>query len=407
MRVLVVSWRMPWDEASSAGRKTHNYYLKRLVAEYGKDVYLISFAEVDDLPHCDLDKYGVSRKIIPVKMDFASKVIRNLMSISAKYNYDDKYGGIIQKWYLYKVMGVATELKKSGLIPDVIVLEWTQMLFAYDGLRKIFPDAKFVSSEHDVSYLSYKRKLDYASNGKRKERAQKQYQNLRVNELAVLSKMDLIFTHNLKDKELLVNDGIKQSLVDWIVPYFMPCKEHYKIFEEKRNIVFFGAMARPENYLSAIWFIENVLYKLKDEKVKFYIIGGQPAKDLEKYKSERVIMTGYVDNVYDYFQKACCLVAPLVLGGGIKIKVLEGLSFGIPVITNTIGIEGIPALNKKDYFLCETPDDYINTINGILDGNFDLGWISNNAINLVTSTFDIERSFNNYLSRIEKLLKRR
>ena len=63
---------------------------------------------------------------------------------------------------------------------------------------------------------------------------------------------------------------------------------------------------------------------------------------------------------------AVCLVAPLKLGAGIKVKILEAMSAGIPVLTNEIGIEGIEAVNEKEYILCSSPDEYADSIRRLL-----------------------------------------
>lgn len=404
MKLLVVSWRMPWDGVASAGRKTHNYYLKRLGKVYHDNLFLISFCEDENLIHCDLDRYGIQKEIISIKMDFISKIIRGIRSLSSKWNLFDSYGGISPGWYLHEVYKRVKQVKKKGFVPDIIILEWTQMLFAYKKLKSIFPDAKFVASEHDVSYLSYKRKIDYANKGMSRYIAFLKYKNLRKTELDTLNHLDFVFLHNMKDMNLLIKDGLEKDKMNWIVPYFMKSSQKYKYSPQKKDIVFFGAMARPENYLSAIWFIENVLYNLENKSIKFYIIGGNPADQLKKYKSNRVILTGFVDNVHEYFQKAMCLVAPLVLGGGIKIKVLEGLAFGIPVLTNTIGIEGIPAVNGRDYLHCESKKEYIDTINKMCLGKIDIKDIPKNARNFVSNNFQIDKSFSYYNQELQNLV---
>lgn len=124
---------------------------------------------------------------------------------------------------------------------------------------------------------------------------------------------------------------------------------------EERSVLFFGAMARPENYLSAIWYIENVMPRIQDLKLKFVVLGSNPAEVFEKYINDEVIVTGFVEDVTPYFEKSLCLVAPLVLGAGIKVKILEAMSAGIPILTNAIGIEGISATTQKNMFIVKMP----------------------------------------------------
>lgn len=73
-------------------------------------------------------------------------------------------------------------------------------------------------------------------------------------------------------------------------------------------------MSRPENYLSALWFINNVMPLLNDLNIRFIVLGSKPSDELKNIKSDKVIITGFVDNIEPYFESAMCLVAPLVLG---------------------------------------------------------------------------------------------
>ena len=132
-------------------------------------------------------------------------------------------------------------------------------------------------------------------------------------------------------------------------------------------MLFYGAMARPENYKSAIWFIENVMPLLSDLDVRFVIVGARPDKSLLTYASDKVEITGFMDKVDPYFERCLCLVAPLVLGAGVKVKILEAMSSGIPVVTNHIGIEGIYAENGKHYIHCEAPEEYAECIHKLVN----------------------------------------
>ena len=149
------------------------------------------------------------------------------------------------------------------------------------------------------------------------------------------------------------------------MPYFDDYSEVQRKIEG-RDILFFGAMSREENYLSAIWFVDNVMPKLQELNVRFLIAGSNPPEILKKKESKAVKILGYTSDMAKYFSSCICLVAPLKLGAGIKVKILEAMSAGIPVLTNEIGIEGIEAVNEKEYILCSSPDEYADSIRRLL-----------------------------------------
>ena len=82
-----------------------------------------------------------------------------------------------------------------------------------------------------------------------------------------------------------------------------------------------------------------------------------------------------------------------MLGAGIKIKVVEALSAGIPVLTNEIGIEGINAKAGKDYFYCSEAKDYIETIEKLENNPQLFSMLSTNAKYFVEKNLDYEKSF--------------
>ena len=92
------------------------------------------------------------------------------------------------------------------------------------------------------------------------------------------------------------------------------------------------------------------------------------------------------------------------MGAGIKVKVLEGLSAGIPILTNNIGIEGIPAIDKKHYFHCETPEEYRDAINLLISGEVDLKKMEKEEKELISSTFDYHETYKTLLGEFSRLL---
>ena len=70
-------------------------------------------------------------------------------------------------------------------------------------------------------------------------------------------------------------------------------------------------MYRTENYEAAIWFINNVMPLLADTDVKFIVVGNRPPEILRKLSSEKVIVTGFVEDETSYFAQSMCFVSPL------------------------------------------------------------------------------------------------
>ncbi len=295
-------------------------------------------------------------------------------------------------------------IKKEGYIPDVIILEWTQILMIAHEIKAIFPNIPIAVSEHDVTFLSYQRKWEHAKGVLGKKVNKMLYEAMKAKELYEISACDLVYTQSEKDSNLLVGNGVPQEKVFTITPYY----ETFSEVSSKHNtkdIIFYGAMDRAENYKSAIWFIDHVMPELTKWNIRFIVIGNRPNKSLLKRKAANIIITGFVaaEELRGYFSNCLCMAAPLVIGGGIKVKVLEAMSAGVVVLTNHIGIEGIPAKDNESYIFCNTPEEYINVVRKILDHRLDEKKIGENARTLVSNIFSQNRSFEYWRKRIHEL----
>ena len=408
--IMVISFCVPYDNVGHAGGKTHNFYLKKMNEVSGFKVNLISFGVEADREKLDLKQYGIGSRVFFIGGNKLEKIKRGIGNLTTKYNPFDKRGNMLPKYYENCVISELKRIKSEGHIPDIFVLEWTQMVFLAGRIKSLFPKAKIVASEHDVSYLGFLRKYEYAESDSERKKFFRFYKNIKREELDALKYCDIVCPHNKKDEKLLMEDGIPSGKIHPIVPYF---DDYSGIIRRpvQNRIMFYGAMARPENYLSAMWFIEHVMPALKKDGVEFVIVGSNPPELLklaaEKYngnaENSKITVTGFVPEVDDYFATSMFLVAPLVLGAGIKVKIIEAMSAGMPVLTNDIGIEGIDAEDGRDYIRCTAPGDYINAIHKILEGRIDVQVLSENAGKFIKDNFNLEESAEKYMNLLGEL----
>ena len=286
------------------------------------------------------------------------------------------------------------ELTREKYKPDIIVLEWTQCVLTRDLVHIYFPDSKIVASEHDLSVVGFQRKVEAAEKGF----TTKKLEEIKRLELGALAQCDMTFFHSREDLKRAKNIMPQcKDKFSSIVPYY----DDYSTVEWKsttKNIVFFGALNRVENVKSAVWFYENVFCKLRDKSWKLILLGSHPDEKLVflSQQDERVIVTGFVKDIRPWLQNCACMIAPLVMGAGIKVKVLEALSAGIPLLTNEIGMEGINAENEKEYFHCQTAGDYIRVLNSFFDSEDKLTAMSIAEKKFVKNNFDKQLSYEKY-----------
>lgn len=360
LKVLWLSSCAPVQNGREAGAKTFYYYYSNMREDDRFDIHVIAFCKNYLKEEAIEDNRGFSIDFI--YNDSVSK-IKKIANIESRLNPFHRYGGLMTNYGAREVNKRIKALKETGYQPDVIILEWTQMVVLTSDIIRVFSNSKIISSEHDVTFVGYKRKYDYY-HGFRKYIWGLKYRNEKKIEINALRKAELIVIQNPDNVKLLEDEKFNSRQLHWLIPFFNNMEQCERRSNGK-DVLFYGAMARPENYLSAIWFIENVMPELEALGARFVVLGSNPPDQLRKYEAKNVHITGFVDSVLPYFETAECLVAPLVLGAGIKVKILEAFSTGIPVLTNSIGIEGIPAEDKINYFHCESADDYVKSIKKI------------------------------------------
>lgn len=395
MKVLYIAAAVPYNKVGHAGGQTLNFYIKQMARQRDVNITIVTYCSPEILPELDLQENGI--RLIPIiKKGGIKDCIGNVISIWSKINPCHKFGNIMTKYSSDLLIKQLKELSNNGYIPDVIIMEWTQIIIQVKAIKHVFPKALLVASEHDVTFLGLIRQANLEKRWFAHLYKEIRAKNMEKRELNALNICDLIFTHNFKDDVLLKDAGIEKKKREILAPFY-----HQSILKrqkENNDIIFFGNMKRKENYLAAFWFIDNVMPLLEQFSVRFVVLGGGPNENLKKRVSERVIVTGFVDDIDPWFSRALCFVAPLQLGAGIKVKVIEAMYTGIPVLTNDIGIEGINAVSGKDYYNCLMPKDYADVIISLLN---DENHIANsNGKKIIEKMFSLEKSFENYYKSI-------
>lgn len=361
--VLWISFRVPYDKVAHAGGKIHNFYLKKLYTDKQLIIKLISFYNDTDVGKIDLDQYGIDARLInSTQIETNSNTVESIANKLYKVSGINKYIDIVTRKMCLEAIDEIQNLSNSGYQPNVVIMQWTQIIALLPEVKKIFPNAKIISVEEDVTFLAAQRRSELTSNCLKKVYFACEKKCIKKIEKRCLEQSDLVILNNRKDQKLLDENNISANTWVW-TPYFQNFFDLERTFTDSKDILFYGAMNRPENWMSAIWFIENVFVHLKDYGYRFIVIGNKPNERLLKYNNDKQIkILGFVEDIRPYFQNALCLVAPLLLGAGVKIKILEGMSSGIPVLTNSIGIEGIYAKDRAEYYHCEKPEEYIMII---------------------------------------------
>lgn len=144
---------------------------------------------------------------------------------------------------------------------------------------------------------------------------------------------------------------------------------------ERDHLLFVGAMNRDVNADAVIHFCREILPLVRAQvpAVRLTIAGAAPTEDVQRLGREPgVVVTGFVDRLEPYYERATLLVSPLRVGGGIISKNLDAMAAGCPVVTTSIGNEGIGATPGAELLTADTPAEFAAAVLSIL-GSADTG----------------------------------
>ena len=160
---------------------------------------------------------------------------------------------------------------------------------------------------------------------------------------------------------------------------------------DNNKLVFVGKMDIPHNCSAAVYFCEKVWPRIKRQMptAVFYIVGKNPTAEVRRLQDNYpgVIVTGEVDDVKQVVGDSAVMVAPLLFGTGIKTKILEAMAWGVPVVTNRIGSEGLDANHGEELFVCESEDEMVKDVLLLMGDREMNDSMSGNSIRYVTRRF--------------------
>jgi sugar transferase (PEP-CTERM/EpsH1 system associated) len=156
------------------------------------------------------------------------------------------------------------------------------------------------------------------------------------------------------------------------------------------SLLFVGSMDYHANSEAVLWFCHEIWPKIAAEfpSLHFKIVGRNPPPSVKALAADRIIVTGTVEDVRPYYHEAFSVVVPLRVGGGTRLKILEAMAAGVPVISTRLGAEGIAAEDGKQILLADTPADMASAIRALLNEPSLASSLRDSARTLVETRYD-------------------
>ena len=137
------------------------------------------------------------------------------------------------------------------------------------------------------------------------------------------------------------------------------------------TLLFVGNFYHPPNADAARRLIDSIFPSVRKwlPDARLFVVGENPPADLNRSNRENIVITGRVPDITPYLDQATLVVAPLRLGGGMRIKVLESLVSGKAVVTTSLAAEGLAIQDGEQLVLAETDDEFVTRIVELLQNS--------------------------------------
>ena len=160
---------------------------------------------------------------------------------------------------------------------------------------------------------------------------------------------------------------------------------------ERKRVLFVGSMDYHPNIEGVQFFCREVWPEIRRRRpeLRFTIVGSKPVEAVRALaQQEGVEVTGTVESVAPYYGEAAVVVVPLFEGGGTRLKVVEAMAAGVPVISTAMGAEGIAARDGEDLVLVSADGDWAGQVCGILEDEERWKRIGGNGRKLAETSYD-------------------
>jgi len=235
---------------------------------------------------------------------------------------------------------------------------------------------------------------------------------MRAYEKKVCSKLDLVLSVSPEDKLTLESDFGSRNVqllengvdVGFFHPDMFPGKQN------KLKMVFVGAMDWLPNSDGVINFVTDTLPLIRkhNSAIQLDIVGKDPPESVISLGTiEGVRVTGTVDDVRPYIADSRVYVVPLRFGGGTRLKILEAFASGKPVVSTSLGCEGIACCNGEHLLIADTPVDFAASVIRLLQDQVYCSTLTNNARKLAVETYSWDVICAKILIYYEELLSNR
>jgi len=399
MKILQLCKKFPYPLKD--GESIAITYLSKALHELGCEVTLLSmnttkhFYDIASLPEAYNHYTAIHTVLVDNRIRWQDALF-NLFS-SKSYHVSRFISKDFQNQLLYL-------LQSENF--DIIQLE-TLYLAPYIPIIKKYSHAPIVMRAHNIEHEIWERVAENTKFLPLKWYLKHITNKLKKYEVARLKDYDLLVAITKRDLNLYHKLGFRKAAI--VTPVGLEVQNYipdHTTFYQMPSISFIGSLDWIPNQEGLNWFLQEVWTKLypKYPNLILHIAGRNTPQHILALKIPQVVIHGEVEDAKNFINQHTIMIVPLLSGSGIRVKILEGLALGKVVLTTSIGLEGIHAINGKEIMIADNAIAFANCIENCLEQPHKLKQIGQQARKLIESEFDNIHIARKLLKTYKKML---
>lgn len=401
---------MPYVPYPISGSHVRDYNILKYLSERGVNSQVVcNFSSDNEISNIASFEKELNIKIYVSKTpDLSVPQKMRVVLINRMYPPVYRYNTLAHK----KMISSVIKNKSFDIIDARHIIEAAPTIAAITNTT--FEGYKIISL-HDVDHLNFINQIELYKNPLMRFTRKRVATKLKEHELAMISKFDHLIVVANVDKGIYILNGVPEDKID-VIPNGVDCESFnpIKVVDEialsHPNILFMGSLSYQPNKIAIKTYLQHIHPIIKKEipKIKFYVIGKNCPEWLKEHSKidNSVEIIGFVKDVRPYIMNAGVCIAPLTRGSGTRLKILEYIAMSKPVVSTTIGAEGLEIEDGKNILIADDWSEFADKIIELLNDDHLAKKIGANGRKLVEEKYDWKKIVEKQVRMYGDLVKR-
>jgi glycosyltransferase involved in cell wall biosynthesis len=399
MHILFLTQVLPYP--LDAGPKIRAYYVLRHLAESGHRISLLSFTRESDRPEYieHLRQYCSEVRCVRMPRSRIRDAIMLMRSLTGGSPF------LVARDWIPSMARAAATLANG--VPRIDAIHSDQLWmapYAMFASKSVWsgPRPLTVLDQHNAVFNIPKRLAETATNPLQRILLNREARRLAQYERNICPMFDKVVWVTNEDRQVLFPDsrdfkGIPDS--NSVIPIALDISIRPRIQrrENARRITFMGGLHWPPNADGIRWFQKESWQEIRNRipGARLTIIGKDPAGKISK-SDPAIEATGYLSDISPYLAETAVFIVPLLAGGGMRVKILDAWSWALPVVSTSIGAEGIYTRPGENIFIADKPAAFASAVVEIMNNPETADRLSRGGRQTLELHYDWQKAYQNW-----------